>query len=94
MRPLVSSSVLYCALSVSISTASTTPSSQGMSVDIRSSCESPQACVTEAILSTMIDFIMKGWVWRYSDPEFLVEAGNQAALGRGALGRDKDRVIA
>src|SRR6185312_15431683 len=39
-------------LLVSTSTTTTTPSSEGMSVEIRTSCDSPQACVTEAILST------------------------------------------
>src|SRR5579883_2822461 len=52
MRPLVSSSVLYVDLLVSTSTTSTTPSSEGMSVEMRTSCERPQACATEAILST------------------------------------------
>src|SRR5882757_1815319 len=54
MRPLVSSSVLYVDLLVSTSTATTTPSSAGMSADTRTSRESPQACVTEATLSTTI----------------------------------------
>src|SRR5882757_9892852 len=54
MRPLVSSIVLYVDLLVSTSTATTTPSSAGMSADTRTSCDSPQACVTEATLSTTI----------------------------------------
>src|SRR5215212_11599246 len=52
MRPLVSSMVLYVDLLVSISTTTTTPSSAGMSAEMRTSCDSPQAWVTEAILST------------------------------------------
>src|SRR6185312_11052579 len=52
MRPLVSSRVLYVDLLVSTSTTITTPSSEGMSVEMRTSCDRPQACATEAILST------------------------------------------
>src|SRR6185312_5205826 len=52
MRPLVSSRVLYVDLLVSTSTTTTTPSSEGMSVEMRTSWDSPQACATEAILST------------------------------------------
>src|SRR6185312_4925477 len=52
MRPLVSSRVLYVDLLVSTSTTTTTPSSEGMSVEMRTSCDRPQACATEAILST------------------------------------------
>jgi hypothetical protein len=61
MRPLASSSVLYCDLFVRISTASTIPSSQGISLEMRTSLERPQAWVTEAILSTMIDPIAGGF---------------------------------
>src|SRR6185312_3641945 len=52
MRPLVSSSVLYVDLLVSTSTTTTTPSSEGMSGETRTSCDRPHACVTEATLST------------------------------------------
>jgi hypothetical protein len=37
------------------------PSSQGIWLEMRSSFERPQACVTEAILSTMIEPIAGGF---------------------------------
>src|SRR5689334_1846433 len=52
MRPLVSSSVLYVDLLFNTSTTTTTPSSAGMSGEMRTSCPSAHACVTDAILST------------------------------------------
>src|SRR5262245_61702522 len=85
MRPLVSSSVLYCDLLVRISTASTMPSSQGMALEIRSSFDRPQACVTEAILSTMIEPIAGGFFGIAAglvlDPVLDVEGLLEARLG-------------